>query len=240
MIPREKHSRSLDSERDRNNVFTEITAWLTTIVLYLGSFYKKERQAARPFIFPTEGLAITFYLSPLPQIDYTRARRREGMTITERGQRNGRVFTSFLVRDWYGIIECCVVQFEIFTEQSCLSKWKATNFFNFSATIEEFKIFLRLKVRVWLPIIGFIDLEDVRDARHFEQLLSSLFNEHEFFSLVSISRKNSKKNSIYLIHLSIKSIESPYLRDKKQHQRNKPNHSIAFATLWIKKEKKKK
>lgn len=87
MIPREKHSRSLDSERDRNNVFTEITAWLTTIVLYLGSFYKKERQAARPFIFPTEGLAITFYLSPLPQIDYTRARRREGMTITERGQR---------------------------------------------------------------------------------------------------------------------------------------------------------
>ena len=89
MILREKHSRSLDSERDRNNVFTEITAWLTTIVLYLGSFYKKERQAARPFIFPTEGLAITFYLSPLPQIDYTRARRREGMTIRERERVRG-------------------------------------------------------------------------------------------------------------------------------------------------------
>lgn len=95
MILRDEHSeQSLDSERDRNNVFTEITVWLTAIVLCLGSFYKKERQAARPFIFPTEGLAITFYLSPLPQIDYTRARRREGTTITEGRRKSFQEFSS--------------------------------------------------------------------------------------------------------------------------------------------------
>lgn len=94
-VLREEHcEQSLDSERDRNNVFTEITARLTAIVLCLGSFYKKERQAARPFIFPTEGLAITFYLSPLPQIDYTRARRREGMTITEGRRKSFQEFSS--------------------------------------------------------------------------------------------------------------------------------------------------
>lgn len=77
--------RGLYSGCDRS-VFTEKTPMVhDEIVLYLGSFYKKERQAARPFIFPTEGLAITFYLSALPQIDYTRPRRGEGMTIT--GQR---------------------------------------------------------------------------------------------------------------------------------------------------------
>lgn len=195
-------------------MFTEITAWLTTIVLYLGSFYKKERQAARPFIFPTEGLAITFYLSPLPQIDYTRARRREGMMITERGRKSFHQFSStWPVRYW--MLRRTVWNF---IEQSCSSKWKTSNPFNFSKTIEEFKILLRLKIsmRVWFPII------DLENPHHFEQRVS--FNEHEFFpiftraftclvpnsrfsfSTKTISCKNSEKNSIYpslLNHFSL-------------------------------------